>query len=62
VKEGEKGEDMVLVPRKRYEQLVNIYSINIAEASINELRQKMMPMKSLSISPEIEQKGINYIE
>jgi hypothetical protein len=51
VKEAEKGEDMVLVPRKRYEQLVNIYSINIAEASINELRQKMMPMKSLSISP-----------
>jgi hypothetical protein len=32
------GEEMVLVPRKRYEQLITIYSINIAEISINELR------------------------
>ena len=50
MREGE-DEDMVMVPRKRYEQLVKIYSINIAEASINKLRQEIVPMKSVSISP-----------
>lgn len=55
---GEGGEEeMVLVPRRRYEQLIKIYSINIAEISINELRQKLK-----NVPAALEQRGINYVE
>jgi hypothetical protein len=56
--EGSAGEEMVLVPRRRYDQLIEIYSINIAEISVNELRQKIQK----SLSADIEQRSINYVE
>lgn len=47
-----------MVPRRRYEQLIEIYSINIAEISVNELRQKLQK----SLPADLEQKGVNYVE
>lgn len=47
---------MVTVPKKRYDKLIEIYSINMAEISINQLRQ------SLKLVPGQEERAINYIE
>jgi hypothetical protein len=60
-KEGDlkEGDEMVLVPRKRYEKLVEIYSINIAEISINEVREKLKITSGVS---EGETRAINYVE
>jgi hypothetical protein len=55
---GKVGEEMVVVPRRRYEKLIEVYSINMAEISINELhdRLQMMPGKE-----EQAVQGVNYL-
>jgi len=46
-----------MVPKKRYEQLIQIYSINMAEITVTEMKKKLSMTEQEAVSKEI-----NFIE